>query len=123
MMAILSTRRWVNGLSLFGFQDIIWSNADILATGPLTTNFSQICTEIQEFSGKKINLNQHQTMLPNFLNFSWIEHYQACNIFYKQSRNGDNCQIYVKCVIWKQIHEKCESVNTDSWHTFSNGSS
>ena len=26
------------------------------------------------------NLNWHQTMLQNFLNFSWIEHYQACHI-------------------------------------------
>ena len=32
------------------------------------------------------------------------------------------CQICVKCVIWKQIHEKCDSVITDSWPTFSNGS-
>ena len=29
------------------------------------------------------------------------------------------CQI---CVIWKHIHEKCESVITESWPTFSNGS-
>ena len=28
----------------------------------------------------------------------------------------------VKCEIWKRIHEKCESMITDSWHTFSNGS-
>ena len=27
--------------------------------------------------------------------------------------------ICVNCVIWKQIHEKCESVITDSWPTFS----
>ena len=30
-------------------------------------------------------------------------------------------QICVKCVIWKQIHEKWESVITESWTTFSNG--
>ena len=61
-------------------------------------------------------------MLLNFLNCSYIEQYQACHIFYKQSRNGEDCQICVKCVIWKQIHEKCESVITDSRHAFSNGS-
>ena len=32
------------------------------------------------------------------------------------------CQICVKCVIWKQIYEKYESVITESWPTFSNGS-
>ena len=44
-------------------------------------------------------------MLRNILNLSYIEHYQAC-----------------QSVIWKQIHEKCESVITDSWHIFANGS-
>ena len=36
-------------------------------------------------------------MLRNFL------HYHACHIFYKQSTNGEDCQI---CVISKQIHDK-----------------
>ena len=42
-------------------------------------------------------------MSRNFLNFSYIEHYKACHIFYKQFPNGEDCQICVKCVIWKQI--------------------
>ena len=69
-------------------------------------------------------LNLHQTMLHTFLNFSYIERYQACQIFYKQIPDGQYryCQICVKCVIWKQIYKKCESVITDSWHTFSKGS-
>ena len=33
------------------------------------------------------HLNRQQTMLHNFLNFSYIEHYQTCHIFYKQSHN------------------------------------
>ena len=44
-------------------------------------------------------------------------------MFYKQIPNGQYCHVCVKCVIWKQIYEKCELVITDSWLTFSNGGS
>ena len=66
-------------------------------------------------------LNRHQTILHNFFNFSSIERYHACHIFCKQISNEQKSQICVKCVIWKQIHEKWESVITESWPTFSNG--
>ena len=66
-------------------------------------------------------LNRHQTILHNFFNFSSIERYHACHIFCKQISNEQKSQICEKCVIWKQIHEKWESVITESWPTFSNG--
>ena len=66
-------------------------------------------------------LNRHQTILHNFSNFSSIERYHACHIFCKQISNEQKSQICVKCVIWKQIDEKWESVITESWPTFSNG--
>ena len=37
-------------------QAIIWTNAGILLTGPLRTNFSKILIEINTFSFKKMNL-------------------------------------------------------------------
>ena len=45
-----------NGLSPEQRQAIIWTNAGILVTGPLGTNFSEILIEIQTFSLKKIRL-------------------------------------------------------------------
>ena len=45
-----------NGLSPERRQTIIWTNAGILLTGPLWTNFSEILIEIQTFSLKKIRL-------------------------------------------------------------------
>ena len=44
-----------NGLSPGRRQAIIWTNAEILLTGPLRTNFSEIFTEIQKFSFKKMH--------------------------------------------------------------------
>ena len=47
----------------------------------------------------------------------------GCATFSLNNFPMDNiCQICVKCVIWKQIYEKYESVITESWPTFSNGS-
>ena len=45
-----------NGLSPGRRQAIIWTNAGILSTGPLGTNFSEILIEIYTFSFKKIHL-------------------------------------------------------------------
>ena len=43
-----------NGLSPAQRQAIIWTNAGILLIEPLRTNFSEILTEIQTFSFKKV---------------------------------------------------------------------
>ena len=45
-----------NGLSPDRRQAIIWTNAGILSTGPLGTNFSEILIEIYTFSFKKMHL-------------------------------------------------------------------
>ena len=45
-----------NGLSPGRRQSIIWTNAGILLTGPLGTNFSEILIGIQTFSFTKIHL-------------------------------------------------------------------
>ena len=45
-----------NGLSPHRRQSIIWTNAGILLTGPLGTNFSEILIEIHIFSYKKMHL-------------------------------------------------------------------
>ena len=45
-----------NGLSPGRRQAVIWTNAGLLLTGPLGTNFSEILIEIQTFSFKKMHL-------------------------------------------------------------------
>ena len=45
-----------NGLLPDRHQAIIWTNAGILSTGPLGTNFSEILIEIYTFSFKKMHL-------------------------------------------------------------------
>ena len=45
-----------NGLSPGRRQAIIWTNAGILSTGPLGTNFSEILIEILTFLFKKMHL-------------------------------------------------------------------
>ena len=45
-----------NGLLPSGRQAIIWTNAGILLIEPLRTNFSEILTEIQTFSFKKMHV-------------------------------------------------------------------
>ena len=45
-----------NGLSPSRHQAIIWTNAIILLTGPVRTNFSEILSEIHTFSFNKMHL-------------------------------------------------------------------
>ena len=45
-----------NGLSPGQCHTILWSNATILLTGPLGTNFSEILIEINLFSFKKMHV-------------------------------------------------------------------
>ena len=46
-----------NGLSPGRRQTIIWTNAGMLLIGTLGTNFSEILSEIQTFSSKKMYMN------------------------------------------------------------------
>ena len=92
------------------------------ALGYIYLTFNRVChTDNHRWYCYTGVLNRHQTMLHNFFNFSSIERYHACHIFCKQISSEQKCQICVKCVIWKQIHEKWESVITESWPTFLNG--
>ena len=54
--------KWViigsdNGLSPVRHQNVIWTNAGILLTGPWGTNFSELLIGIQTLSSKKLHLN------------------------------------------------------------------
>ena len=55
-----------NGLSPERRQAIIWTNAGILLTGPLGTNFGEILIEIQTFSSKKIRLKMSSAKCCSF---------------------------------------------------------
>ena len=55
-----------NGLSPERRQATIWTNAGILLTGPLGTNFSDILIEIQTFSFKKIRLKMSSAKCCSF---------------------------------------------------------
>ena len=54
---IYTTTGSYNDLSPDRRQAIIWTNAGILLSGPLGTNFSDILIRIQTFSFKKMHLN------------------------------------------------------------------
>ena len=55
-----------NGLTPERLQAIIWTNAGILLTGPLGTNFSEILIDIQTFSLKKIRLKMSSAKCCSF---------------------------------------------------------
>ena len=101
---VYSDSKMAFGLTLIAFNANNWCQIDVSC-----------------MNNDMVLLNRHQTMLHNFFNFSSIERYHACHIFCKQISSEQKCQICVKCVIWKQIHEKWESVITESWPTFLNG--
>ena len=57
---------WDNGLSPFQCQAIIWTNAGMFLIGTLGTNFSEILSEIHEFSFKKMHLKMLSAKWPPF---------------------------------------------------------
>ena len=65
-----------NGLSPSRHQAIIWTNAGILLIEMLGTNFSEIWSEIQTFSFKKMHLKMSSVKCRPFrlgLNVSFVE--------------------------------------------------
>ena len=56
-----------NGLSPGRRQAIIWTNAGIMLTGPLGTNFSEILIKIYTFSLKKMHLKMSWKWRPSYL--------------------------------------------------------
>ena len=59
-----------NGLSPGRRQAIIWTNAGILLIGPLGTNISEILTEINAFSFKKMHLKMSYGKWRSFVSAS-----------------------------------------------------
>ena len=66
-----------NGLSPDRRQAIIWTNAGILSTGPLGTNFSEISIEIYTFSFKKCIWNVAWKMAAILPRPQWVN--ENCN--------------------------------------------
>ena len=70
-----------NGLSPGRRHAIIWTNAGILLIGPLGTNFSEMLSEIQTFSLKKIRLKMSSAKcypfclgLNELIDIHWLDH-------------------------------------------------
>ena len=64
-----------NGLSPDRRQAVIWTNAGILLIQTLGTNFSQILSEIQTFSFKKMHLKMSsETLRPFCLSLNVLTH-------------------------------------------------
>ena len=61
-----------NGLSPGWHQAIIWTNAGMLLTGPLGTNFSEIFIEIHIFSFRKMHLKMSGKWRPFCLSLNII---------------------------------------------------
>ena len=66
-----------NGLLPARRQAIMWSNAEILSTGPLGANFNEMLIEIQTFSFKKMHLNMSSGKWPPFcLGLNVLNHWE-----------------------------------------------
>ena len=112
------------GLSPGRRQAIIWTNAGILLTGHLGTNFSEILSEILTFSFKKIHLKLSSGKWPPFclgrnvliLSFKWWSHFykfdESCHlVFYNL--------LHALLFIWQHIHKlrrsKKKTIITKCW--------
>ena len=62
-----------NGLSLGWHQAIIWTNAGILLTGPLGTNFSEILIAIHNFHSRKCISTYHPWNDSHFVSVSMFQ--------------------------------------------------
>ena len=92
--------KWViigsdNGLSPVRHQNVIWTNAGILLTGPWGTNFSELLIGIQTLSFKKLHLNMSSA--------KWRLFCRGLNILRRMS----NCGAHISFSELKgQIQEK-----------------
>ena len=87
-----------NGLSPERCQAIIWTNAVILFTGPLGTNFSEISIEIQTFSLKKIRLKMSSAKCCSFrLGLNVL----TCGF---NGLGKDNCKMRRETKFWDLVH-------------------
>ena len=99
-----------NGLSPGRRQAIIWTNAGILLTWTLGTNFGEISNEIHEFSFKKMHLKISSAKWRPFclgLNvLKWESIYWYHSIFTLNLPTGD---------IWHTM-QNYGILNTQLWH-------
>ena len=105
-----------NSLSPGRRQAIIWTNAGILLIGPLETNFSEILSEIQSFSFKKMHLKMSSgkwrpyclglnVLTPShYLNQCWLVELTLRNRFqwiFKENTRFFNQENVFRNVIWQ----------------------
>ena len=72
------------GLSPDRRQAIIWTNAGILLIGPLGTNFSEILSDVQSFSFKKMHLKMSSAKWrPFYLGLNVLNTSLRHDLYYK----------------------------------------
>ena len=105
-----------NSLSPGRRQAIIWTNAGILLTGPLGTNFSEISIGIQIFSLKKIHLKMSSG--------KWRPSCLGLNVLIYGCQHYTIRYNYVKVVVllfptkYMKTHNKFTVVNTHNVHMY-----
>ena len=91
-----------NGLSPGRGQTIIWSNADLLLTGPLGTNFNAIWVKILTFSFKKMHLKMSSAKWRSFcFGLNVLTTYIRYNISQPEGQIwGVFCEFDVISMLW-----------------------
>ena len=122
-----------NGLSPGRRQAIIWTNDGILLIGPLETNFSEILSEIQSFSFKKMHLKMLSgkwrpcclglnVLTPShYLNQCWLVELTLRNRFqwiFKENTRFFNQENVFRNVIWQMaaIMSMPDSLCWSKWY-------
>ena len=98
-----------NGLSPRRRQAIIWTNAGILLTEPLGTNFSELLIEIITFSFKKMHLKMSSgNWRPFCLGLNELTHY-------RDSTWCTRCEINLRWIPRDITNEKSTLVLVTTW--------
>ena len=117
---IFKSVSWQQRISYFDLHSKIFSR-DIQSTLAYFKAYLQIwsyyVTPVARSQWLKPASNGTAYFSKLFMNWKWLS---VPNLL-QTINQYQYYQICAKCVIWKQIHEKCEWVITDSGPTFSNG--
>ena len=100
-----------NGLSPGWRQAIIWTNAGILLSGPLGTNFSEILIEIYKFSFKKMHFKLSSA--------KWQPICLGLNVLRRNTVSGTTEEMLVITWLW-ECHQLIETwghfyYSNESW--------
>ena len=99
-----------NGLSPGRRQPITWTNAGILSTGPLGTNFSEILIKIYRFSFKKMLLKMPSgKWWPSCLSLNEL----IVTVCVLQIVSKQQCQVQCGAVIMRSIFSKTHALTID----------